>query len=184
MTNQPTPKPLAMSHIKGITTLEQLTQYDELFRSYAYKMCEDFEIPTDFADDLVNDMYIKVNKSFVNDKIINGGYIVRTLKNLFINHCDFEKKRLKRNLIIGEHIPEIEYDISETIEEKMADEKLYEEMEERIESLNWYEKSILKISQTTSLLQLSKDSKISYKSLIYSKRKINSKLGITKNKTE
>lgn len=178
--NKP-PNPNKFSLIKGITNMEDLVLYDKVFRSYANRIVED----KSFADDLVNDMYLKLHGTFKKGKTVNGGYIVQTLQNLYKNYIKLEKRKDKGNEIDGPFIPDTLDDVEETIEEKLDKEELYDEIGKRIETLSWYEKAILEINQTKSLLQLSKDSKISYKSLIYSKGKINNKLGITKkDKTE
>lgn len=173
------PKKLVMSQIKNVTNLQELVKYDELFRGYTKKIFDDFKIPTEYSDDIVNDMYLKLNKTFEQNKTVDGGYIVITLKNLTINfiNSEFKKNRIS---LQSDEFEDVNYD--EIIEEKLEDEKKYDIIEEKINELKWYEKSVLQLSQKMSLLELSKQSKISYRSLIYTKNKIDEKLGINKKK--
>ena len=57
-------------------------------------------------------------------------------------------------------------------------------MYKRIDSLDWYDKKVLELSREMSLLELSKRSKISYRSLIYSRIKIDEKIGIIRKRNK
>lgn len=58
--------------------LEELAKQDKLWRKYAISICNDKHL----ADDLVNDMYLKLKDC----KEFNNSYVYRTIKSLFIDH--------------------------------------------------------------------------------------------------
>ena len=168
------------SIITNITSLEELSQYDQLFRSYTNSFVTDKSL----VDDIVQEMYLKIYKLFITypDKVINGGYVIITLKNIYLNQIKLINKTDKGSLTNQAIIPDVIDDTDDIIEHKENQEELYNIIEERVNNLHWYEKEILYQEENMSLYQLSKRSGISYRSLIYSRNKINIKLGIKKKK--
>lgn len=163
--------------IKDVSTIEELSKFDTLIRKYSKSI-----IPcNDTADDIVNDMYIKLNSVMERGSIINGGYVYITLKNLYSNHRKININRYDfGNAYECSYIPDnINDDLD--IDNKIMIEGLYNDMDDRISLLSWYEQKILSFSYIISMSELSRKSGISYRSLCYSKLKINEKLGI-KNK--
>jgi len=59
--------------------IEQLALKDSLWRKIALKICKDKML----SDDLVNDMYLKLYDC---KKEINDFYVIRTIRNLFLDH--------------------------------------------------------------------------------------------------
>lgn len=59
--------------------IEQLALKDTLWRKIALKICKDKML----SDDLVNDMYLKLYDC---KKEINDFYVIRTIRNLFLDH--------------------------------------------------------------------------------------------------
>lgn len=59
--------------------LEILAQKDALWRKIAFKICKDRML----ADDLVSEMYLKLSNC---TKEINDFYVIRTIRNLFLDH--------------------------------------------------------------------------------------------------
>lgn len=171
-----------MATIQNITSLDELVKFDEMIREYTYRLCRDKH--QDMVDDLVQDMYIKLHKAFEKGKTIDGGYIVITLKNLLINNLNIESRMDRGGEFYEVEFPKIIDDYNETLEIKQEQEEKYSKIEERIESLTWYEKKILQLQQSMSLLQLSKATKISYRSLIYTSDKMKNKLGVEPKKNK
>lgn len=164
-----------LSMIKNITSLDQLVLYDLNIRRFANCKIKEKHL----VDDFVNEMYIKVYKSFENGKTINGGYIVLIIENLYKNHIKFEKRYQQE---IG-YQHDSEDKSKKAIEEKYIVDERFDEMYELIDSrLKWFEKKILELSYQMPLTELSKRSKIPYASLIYTSNKIKNKLDIKKNK--
>lgn len=164
-----------INQIKNITSLTELAKHDTEIRHHA----KSFIRCKQTADDIVNDMYISICKILSEgDRNINGGYIHMTLNNLYTNHLKFYVNRRDFGTMTYEaYIPESEEDFDDILSDKMADEKLYDIIDEMIADLTWYEQKILEFEKTMSLLELSKRTGISYRSLIYTRQKIRIKLG-------
>jgi len=167
-----------MREIKNITNIIALSKYDSTIREHATILTKG---DRELADDMVQELYIQLHKYFSKypNKIIDGGLVSVSLRNLIRNYQKYELNRYDRGGVDYEvSFPEIPDDIEDIVREKMEIEKCYEIIEERINSLSWYERKILEYSYKMSLLELSKQSKISYQSLITTRDKINNKLGI------
>lgn len=67
--------------------IEELALKDTIWRKVALKICKDKML----ADDLVNDMYLKLYDC---QKEINDFYVIRTIRNLFLDH-------IKQNNIVS-----------------------------------------------------------------------------------
>lgn len=166
-----------MSIIKDINTLEQLSKHDTLIRNHT----KEFIKCNDTADDLVNDMYLSLNRAMLKGKVIDGGYVHITLQNLYKNYLKFKVNRFDFGDSINEaKIPEFEDKFEDTYQDKIYEESLYEEIEARIENLTWYEKKILEFEDVISLSELARQSGITYRSLCYSRDKMRDKLGVIK----
>lgn len=168
-----------MRNIKNIKSIEELAKYDDIIRKHALILIKNQEI----ANELVQEMYLNIYK-YLNkypNKVIDAGLVSVTLRNLHRNYLEYEVNRYDRGGADYEPtFPELPDEFEEIIEEKTKKEQLYNDIENRINKLTWYEKKILEYSQEMSLSELSRKSKISYLSLIHSKNKINEKLGIIK----
>lgn len=166
-----------LSAIKKTRSLEDLCKYDSIIRDKARTM---IKCP-DIAEDIVNDMYLKIHEAFLRGKIVDGGYVFMTLKNMITNHHK-KNNRLDFGSTEAEAIiPESEDDSSIVIKEKIDQEALYDEIDRRVENLHWYEKSVLNFESSMSLLELSRQTGISYRSLNHTRDKIRTKLGIKPN---
>lgn len=84
----------SLYHIKNITKFDDLIKYDSDIRSYVnrrfYNYLNDHQTIIT-ADDLVNDMYIKIKPKFNGVFTISGGYIHQTIYSFIIN--DLKKLR-------------------------------------------------------------------------------------------
>jgi len=168
-----------MNTIKNISSIHELAKYDSIIRNHARILIKDAEL----ADDLVQNVYLQLHKYFTKYpmKRIDGGLVSVALRNALRNHQQYDTNRYDRGGADYEvSFPEIIDDIEDIYFEKIEDEKLYDIMEDRINGLEWYHKKILEYSQTMSLRQLSRESGISYQSLITSMVKIKKQLGINK----
>lgn len=170
-----------MRNIKNITSITELSKYDKTIREHAKILIKD----PNTADELVQEMYLNLHKYFQKypNKIIDGGLVSVTLRNLHRNYLAYEVNRYDRGGWDYEvTFPDLPDETEGIIHEKLKMEELYDEVDRKVAGLSWYEKKVLEYSQIMSLSELSRQSNISYISLIYSKNKINDKLGITKNK--
>lgn len=158
-----------MNEIQNISSIEELMPYDALIRSNAYGICYGNSI----ADDLVNDLYIKLIDYFKMGKVINGGLIFVSLCNAYRNYVKRQNK-----LISEEFIPNRIDDFEDIVELKLLNENRYDEIEDRMKLLNWYERKVIDFSLEYPLTLLALNTGISYKSLYYTLNKIKIKIGI------
>ena len=119
--------------------LNELAKKDTYWRQAAVNICKDKYL----ADDLVNDMYLKLANI---EKEINDFYVVIVIRNLFLDH-------IKQNKTVG-----LEYykePINETFE-------IDDNQKELIDSLKWWEKELIEMSYDKSLRQIGKELNINY----------------------
>lgn len=94
----------SLYHIKNITTFDDLIKYDSDIRSYTkrrfYNYLNDHQSLIT-ADDLVNDMYIKIKPKFNGTFTLSGGYLHQTIHSLIINHL---KDKFNRHEQIDENV--------------------------------------------------------------------------------
>jgi len=120
--------------------LEELSKKDEYWRQIAFKICKDKYL----ADDLVNEMYLKL---YNNEKASIDWYVIIVIRNLFI---DFTKQRIEISL---DEITTKE--INNTFE--IDDNEL-----ELIKGLKWWERELLELSFDHSLRELGEKLNINY----------------------
>lgn len=182
-----------LSHIPYLNHIHNLAQYDSDIRLYCEKVV--FRTyPKFYCDDVVQDSYIKLFRAISKGGSVNGGFIAVTLHNTFKTMVGKEK-RLDRNYEdYGSNIYEdgmhiktnfdsicIEDDnYFEILEEKLENERLYEEIDRRVSKLRWYDRQIFIYSQQMSLLELSRRTGISYRKIYTSYNDSKLKIGIIK----
>jgi RNA polymerase sigma factor (sigma-70 family) len=120
--------------------LEELSKKDEYWRQIAFKICKDKYL----ADDLVNEMYLKL---YNNEKASIDWYVIIVIRNLFI---DFTKQRIE--ISVDEITPK---EINNTFE--IDDNEL-----ELIKALKWWERELLELSFDHSLRELGEKLNINY----------------------
>ena len=120
--------------------LELLAKKDNYWRQIAYKICKDKYL----ADDIVNDMYLKLAD---NEKAKNDFYVVIVIRNLFI---DTTKER--KYITIDDNFTK---EVSTNYE--LDDNEL-----QLIDSLEWWERDLIELSHDYSLRELGKKLNINY----------------------
>ena len=120
--------------------LELLAKKDKYWRQIAYKICKDKYL----ADDIVNDMYLKLTD---NEKAKNDFYVVIVIRNLFI---DTTKER--KYITIDENFTK---EVNTNYE--LDDNEL-----QLIDSLEWWERDLIELSHDYSLRELGKKLNINY----------------------
>lgn len=140
-----------------------------------------------FAEDIVQEAYIKIDKYTDKDKIfkngkISKGYMFFVLRSIFLNYI-YNKNKIKKVNIddyfkdqgFKEIKPEdIEKFISnDNLEEEHAFGKLIEKMDKELESWNWYNKRIFEIYRDTplSIRGMAKETKISFVNIFHTLKK-------------
>lgn len=129
---------------------------------------ESFGCNPDTAQDIVQNMYLKIGKLVADGKDISFGddvnhfYIFRTLTTLFLDH----KRKDNRS---GEVLEDIE---AEQDEEVDYSEK-YQRILDALEELYWYDRKVFEIiEEGESISELSRKTNISYYSLYNTYKKV------------
>ena len=87
-----------------MSVIKELSKKDKYWREVAFKFCKDKSL----ADDLVNDMYLKImHKEYCNDF-----YVIFTIKHLWLTHTK-RKKTCGLDYPIKDTSAEFEYDDKE-----------------------------------------------------------------------
>lgn len=168
-----------MRTIKNITSIEQLAKYDSIIREHALILIKDQHI----ADELTQELYINIHKYLTKypNKVLDGGLISVSLRNLHRNYLKYEHNRYDRGGETYEvSFPDLPDDYEDIFREKMEIENKFKIIESGLKTLNWYETKVWEYSQIMSLSELSRQSKISYTNLIRTMNKIKEKLEIIK----
>lgn len=132
--------------------LDILSKQDQLWRIYALKICG---CPTN-ADDLVQDMYIKLSN---HKGDISNVFIYRTLRSIFIDDC----RRKKIQTV------ELDKNISKIEDEDKLEQRL--ELLEIIKDLDFFHREVLLITHETSLRKAAKEINVPHYVLNYYKKK-------------
>ena len=130
---------------------------------------QSFGCNRDTAEDIVQDMYLRIGRLVNEGKDITFGddvnhfYIFRTLTTLFLDHKRRERKE-------GDFDFE-EYDVEDS--EVVEYEKKYEKILKELDSMYWYDKNVYEIIEGgVSIKALSRKTNISYYSLYNTYKKV------------
>lgn len=133
---------------------------------------ESFNVNPDTAEDIVMEMYIKIDRMvkngtdiMYNDTEVNYYYVYRTLHTLFL---DLKRKEAKVTLLGLDEITK------ELLQDEHIDyDKLYYKLTNELESLYWYDKKVFEIIDSgVSFQDLSDKTNIKYYRLYNTYRKV------------
>ncbi len=146
------------------------------------RIVQSFGCNLDTAEDLVQEMYIKMHiltkkgtDIMYNETEINHFYVFRTLRTMFI---DLTRKQSKVKLLSIDSEDELSEYINhiKNLEHQESSRKislLYEEINEALEKLHWYDKKIYKyIEGGETIKSLSDKTSISYYSIYNTYKKV------------
>jgi len=133
--------------------LTEISKYDNQWRRIATKICNDKSL----ADDLVNDMYLKIYK--INPEKWNKAYISYIIYHLFIDHVRNNKTTISIDTLLElpsyeEHITEIRIKVNLILNE-----------------LGFMDREVLLHTHEKSLRKRSKELNMSHTKLHYKKQK-------------
>ena len=175
---------VSLHTIDNINNIEQLAPFYSLIRSHAKML---YKCNTDY-EDLVQELFLKLDKYFTKypDKIINGGFISNSLRNMIRNKYKVESRRkidynveVDDSIIDEDSLTVLDID-NEIIHEKLSDEQKYEIIEQKLSELTWVERTVLEYSLVMPLSEISRLSEIPYQNLVYALNCAKKKLGIKK----
>ncbi len=133
---------------------------------------ESFGVNPDTAEDIVMEMYIKIDRLvksgtdiMYNEQEVNYYYVYRTLQTLFL---DLKRKEAKVDIVAIDEITEkltqdlhVDYQV------------LYEKLNKEMESLYWYDRKVFELLDgEMSVSELSRNTGISYYSLYNTYKKV------------
>lgn len=136
------------------------------------EIVESFGVNPDTAEDIVMEMYIKIDRLvkagtdiMYNDNEVNYYYVYRTLQTLFL---DLKRKESKVN-IVG--LDDITKDLTQ--DTHIDYQVLYDKLNKEMESLYWYDRKVFELIDSGESFQgLSDKTNISYYSLYNTYRKV------------
>lgn len=155
---------IIMRRISKIKDIHTLAIYDTVIRQHSKILIKDW----DLADDLVNEMYLKLHK-YLNkypDKEIDGGFVSVTLRNLYRNHL----KKITNKMNLGNAtqeaiIPDSPIDDTDILE-KVETDRLFDILDGRIADLTDFQQELLKDSLYNSILKISRQRNTNYHKLL------------------
>ena len=127
--------------------LEELSKYDSYFRKVAFNICKN----TDQANDLVQEMYLKLYDTNTDIKDLKW-YAIVTIKNLFI-HSTKQKKFIELDLVENFIIDDI--DDFEPDDEQLR-------IINKVKSLKFVPRNLIKESYDKSYRQIEEEYNINY----------------------
>jgi DNA-directed RNA polymerase specialized sigma24 family protein len=126
--------------------LKELSKKDKYWRSIAYNICKD----KDLAKDLVQDMYLKVYEvSQKRDLDANDYYIIITIKNLFLDYCKENNKKVSTETLFY-------------LEDNNSKYELNDEEVNILNNLTFVERELLRLNETMSFHEIQRTYNINY----------------------
>ena len=126
--------------------LKELSKKDKYWRSIAYNICKD----KDLAKDLVQDMYLKVYEvSQKRDLEPNDYYIIITIKNLFLDYCKENNKKVSTETLFYLEDNNNKYELSD-------------EEVNILNNLTFVERELLRLNETMSFHEIQRNFNINY----------------------
>lgn len=165
-----------LSQINNITSIEELSEHYDLIRKYAHQLNPRMK---EQLDDVLQDTFLKLSDIFLKypGKVIDGGYVAMTLSSVYKNYLKSYNNKLNfGNETYEAIIQDLPDNYEEVLQEKLAIEDRYDLYEKKKSQLSWYNAKVLEYSLVMSVSELSRQSKISYKSLSWTLNKIKEKL--------
>jgi DNA-directed RNA polymerase specialized sigma24 family protein len=124
-----------------VQVLEELAKQDKRWRAAAYNICGD----KDLADDLVQDMYLKVyDYNYTKRK---SALIYRIIKTTFFDHCKLKSKEIPFEIL--------DYQICTNVNYGADDDEA--KILESFSKLQWRQQELIEESYTKSLREIQKD---------------------------
>lgn len=169
----------SLHNIENINSIGQLGEYYDLIVKHAKMLYN-----KDDTLDLVHNLFIKLDNYFKKypEKVINGGFISNSLRNMIRNMYKVEGKYIDSNIEIEDTL-----DVDESydaINKKLENEFKYELIDRKLDEINWIERLVLEYSLVMPLSEMSRLSEIPYQNLIYQLNNAKKKLGIKKIKSK
>ncbi len=128
--------------------LEELAKKDKRWREVALNICK----CKDLADEIVNQMYLRIYDKNPDKEKLTEWYIITTLRNLFLDHC---KQRKYISIETLYHLPD------EQTDKTFSDEEI-SLIVKASKKLKWWQQQLLIESYDKSLRQVQQEFNINY----------------------
>ncbi len=129
--------------------LEELCKKDDYWRKVAYRICKDRMI----ADDLVQEMYIKVY-SLDKAKVLNEWYITIIIRNIYIDNYN-EDKNLKPLNEFDEPINVDFFEFNHKTKKQVKEEQV-------VNNLTWWQKEVITMTHDKSFHEIQRETNLNY----------------------
>lgn len=152
------------------------------------RMAKSFKITDDQANEIVQEMYLRINdyvkdakKIMYDDKQVNTFYVYITLRNIYYSNFYNTGKNIKNRKVIyfseivdnddarklAKYMIEDPEEAQDNIDRKIKLDNLIDKIEEEIDTWYWYDKKMTKLYMNTkmSMRDISKETKISLSSI-------------------
>ena len=152
------------------------------------RMAKSFKITDDQANEIVQEMYLRINdyvkdakKIMYDDKQVNTFYVYITLRNIYYSNFYNTGKNIKTRKVIyfseiidkddssklAKYMIEDPEEAQNIIDKKIKLDNLIDKIEEEIDTWYWYDKKMTKLYMDTkmSMRDISKETKISLSSI-------------------
>jgi DNA-directed RNA polymerase specialized sigma24 family protein len=152
------------------------------------RMAKSFKITDDQANEIVQEMYLRINdyvkdakKIMFDDKQVNTFYVYITLRNIYYSNFYNTGKNIKNRKVIyfseivdnddarklAKYMIEDPEEAQYNIDKKIKLDNLIDKIEEEIDTWYWYDKKMTKLYMNTkmSMRDISKETKISLSSI-------------------
>lgn len=152
------------------------------------RMAKSFKITDDQANEIVQEMYLRINdyvkdakKIMYDDKQVNTFYVYITLRNIYYSNFYNTGKNIKKRKVIyfseiidkddssklAKYMIEDPEEAQNIIDKKIKLDNLIDKIEEEIDTWYWYDKKMTKLYMDTkmSMRDISKETKISLSSI-------------------
>lgn len=137
--------------------LNELAKHHQEWLNIAYHICKDRYL----ADDLVQEMYLKIHKRNL-QKEVNNWYIYVTIKHLFFDYLKQENQYTEineRTLEQAENVTDSAYF------------SLLDRLDEELDDLHWYKKRLIIEKQIKSPRTIQEETSINYQHIYRSCQK-------------
>ena len=135
----------------------------------------------DYAEDLVQQMYITLYKYASEQKIIENGVVSRgycffTLRSVFLQYINAKKKIEKVRIDDEENYTQIPDDTN--LDEEVGYDKFTQLIDDHIENWRWYDKTLFKLYRDTdmSIRKIAEETNISWVSIFNTLKKCKEEL--------
>lgn len=121
---------------------------------------------TEFAEDIVQDVYLKVHQYNYYEKIVIDGEPNRALMWILLRNTTYRENKIAPNDLSIEVVRDLSTEETNLLKHEVLD-KIYDRVEEQVSTWDWYDQKLWKIykDEGKSIRKISQDTGISVRSI-------------------